>query len=85
MTSTPEPIFTPRLQLGFGLLAFGVGLMFFCGKVVPTPIAAGIAAGIALGFTGLVVVVVEALRDGPERPGEGVPPPEGGSSPPTSG
>lgn len=58
-----EPVFTPRLQLGFGLLAFGLGLMFLSGKVLPTPLAAGIAGGISLGVTGFVVVVVEALRD----------------------
>jgi len=61
----PEPIFTPRLQLGCGLLAFGLGLMFFCGKVLPSPVPAGIAGGITLGVTGFVVVVVEALRDAP--------------------
>ena len=58
-----EPVFTPRLQLGFGLLAFGLGLMFLSGKVLPAPIPAGIAGGITLAFVGFVVVVVEALRD----------------------
>ena len=69
MTSTEDParerVFTPRLQLGFGLLAFGLGLMFFSGKVLPAPLPAGIAGGIALGIAGFVVVVVEALRDPP--------------------
>jgi hypothetical protein len=68
MTPPREPVFTPRLQLGFGLVAFGVGLMFLCGKVVPTPVAGGIAAGIAGAFAGLVVIVVEALRDEPGSP-----------------
>jgi len=62
---TPEPVFTPRLQLGFGLLAFGLGLMFLSGKVLPAPVPAGIAGGISLGVAGFVVVVVEALRDSP--------------------
>ncbi len=62
---TPEPVFTPRLQVGFGLLAFGVGLMFFAGKVLPWPVPAGIAGGIGLAIAGFVVVVVEALRDPP--------------------
>lgn len=58
-----EPVFTPRLQLGFGLLALGLGLMFLSAKVLPTPLPAGIAGGISLGVAGFVVVVVEALRD----------------------
>lgn len=58
-----EPTFTPRLQLGFGLLAFGIGLMFFCGKVLAAPVPAGIAGGIALAIAGFVVVVIEAVRD----------------------
>jgi len=58
-----EPVFTPRLQLGFGLLAFGIGLMFLCGKVLPAPVPAGIAGGITLAIAGFVVVVAEALRD----------------------
>jgi hypothetical protein len=61
----PEPIFTPRLQVGFGLLAFGIGLMFFAGKVLPAPLPAAIAGGITLAIVGFVVVVVEALRDPP--------------------
>jgi hypothetical protein len=61
----PEPVFTPRLQLGFGLLTFGLGLMFFSGKVLPSPLPVGIAGGITLGIAGFVVVVVEALRDSP--------------------
>ena len=63
---TPEPVLTPHLRLGFGMLAFGIGLMFFSGKVLPTPLPAGIAGGIALGIAGLVVVIVEALREPPE-------------------
>jgi hypothetical protein len=68
--SPPEPVFTPRLQLGFGLLAFGIGLMFFCGKVLPAPVPAGIAGGICLAVAGFVVVVVEALRDPVAPPDE---------------
>ena len=63
---TPEPVLTPRLRLGFGMLAFGLGLMFFSGKVLPNPLPAGIAGGIALGIAGLVVVIVDALREPPE-------------------
>jgi hypothetical protein len=66
--SAPEPIFTPRLQVGFGLLAFGIGLMFFAGKVLPAPVPAAIAGGITLAIIGFVVVVVEALRDPPAPP-----------------
>ncbi len=65
MEPAREPIFTPRLQLGFGLLAFGLGLMFLCGKVLPAPVAGGIAGGISLAVAGFVVVVVDALRDSP--------------------
>jgi hypothetical protein len=74
MDAPPEPVFTGRLQLGFGLLAFGLGLMFLSGKVLPAPLAGGIASGIALAVAGFVLVVVEALRDprgGPDdRPPE---------------
>jgi hypothetical protein len=63
---TPEPVLTPRLRLGFGMLAFGIGLMFFSGKVLPNPLPAGIAGGIALAIAGFVVVIVEALREPPE-------------------
>lgn len=63
---TPEPVLTPRLRLGFGMLAFGIGLMFFSGKVLPNPLAAGIAGGITLAIAGFVVVIVEALREPPE-------------------
>ncbi len=62
----PEPVLTPRLRLGFGMLAFGLGLMFFSGKVLPNPLPAGIAGGITLGIVGLVVVIVDALREPPE-------------------
>ena len=62
----PEPVLTPRLRLGFGMLAFGIGLMFFSGKVLPHPIPAGIAGGISLGIVGLILVIVEALREPPE-------------------
>ena len=62
----PEPVLTSRLRLGFGLLAFGLGLMFFSGKVLPSPLPAGIAGGITLGIVGLVVVIVDALREPPE-------------------
>jgi hypothetical protein len=62
---TPEPVFTPRLRFGFGLLAFGIGLMFFSGKVLPQPLPPGIAGGITLGVAGFVLVIVEALREPP--------------------
>jgi hypothetical protein len=68
--ATVEPVLTPRLRLGFGMLAFGIGLMFFSGKVLPAPIPAGIAGGIALAIAGLVVVIVEALREPPEEPAQ---------------
>jgi hypothetical protein len=48
------------------MLAFGIGFMFFSGKVLPNPLPAGIASGIALGIAGFVVVIVEALREPPE-------------------
>jgi hypothetical protein len=63
-----EPVLTRRLRLGFGMLAFGLGLMFFSGKVLPNPLPAGIAGGITLGIAGLVVVIVDALREPPEGP-----------------
>lgn len=66
----PEPVFTPRLQLGFGLLAFGIGLMFLAGKVLPAPVPALIAGGISLAIAGFVVVIVEALREPPGQPEE---------------
>jgi hypothetical protein len=59
----PEPVFTPRLLLGFGLMSFGIGLMFLAGKVLAAPVPAAIAGGIALAIAGFVVVVVEALRE----------------------
>ena len=65
-----EPTFTPRLQLGFGLLAFGIGLMFLCGKVLPAPVPAGIAGGITLAIAGFVIVVIEAVRDPAAPPDE---------------
>jgi hypothetical protein len=65
-----EPVFTPRLQLGFGLLAFGLGGLFLCAKVLPAPLPAGIAASIALAIAGFGVVMVEALRDPPADPGQ---------------
>jgi hypothetical protein len=68
--SPREPVFTPRLQLGFGLLAFGLGLMFLSGKVLPAPVPVGIAGGITLAITGFVLVVVEALRDPTAQPDE---------------
>ena len=58
-----EPVLTPRFRLGLGLMAFGIRLMFISGKVLPSPLPAGIAAGITLAVAGFVVVVVEALRD----------------------
>jgi hypothetical protein len=47
--------------------------MFLAGKVLPTPVPAGISGGITLGIVGFVVVVVEALRDPigePEEPAD---------------
>jgi hypothetical protein len=61
-----EPVLTPRLRLGFGLLAFGTGLMFLAGKVLPHPVPAAIAGGITIGIVGLVTVIVEALREPPD-------------------
>jgi hypothetical protein len=61
-----EPVLTPRLRLGFGMLAFGLGVMFLSGKTLPAPVPAGIAGGITLAIVGLVVVFVEALREPPE-------------------
>jgi hypothetical protein len=61
-----EPVLTPRMRLGFGMLAFGTGLMFFSGKVLPYPVPGGIAGGITLGIVGLVLVIVDALREPPE-------------------
>lgn len=60
---TPEPVLTPRLRLGIGLMALGLGFMFISGKVLPSPVPAGIAGGIALAVGGFVLLVVEALRD----------------------
>jgi hypothetical protein len=65
MDAAREPILTPRLRIGLGLLALGLGIMFFCGKVVPSPIASAIAGGIALATAGFVLVIVESLREPP--------------------
>jgi hypothetical protein len=62
----PEPVLTRRLRVGFGLLAFGVGLMFLAGKVLPRPVPGAIAGGITLGVIGLVMVIVEGLREPPD-------------------
>ncbi len=75
-----EPVFTPRLQLGFGLLAFGLGLMFLAGKVLPVPIPAGIGGGITLAIVGFVVVVLEALRDPTGEPEESPAPRDDGAA-----
>lgn len=77
MAAAEEPIFTRRLKLGFGLLAFGLGLMFLCGKVLPAPWPGGIATGIALAVAGFVVIIVESLREQPESSdaGDETPPP----------
>jgi hypothetical protein len=77
-----EPVFTPRLQVGFGLLAFGVGLMFLAGKVLPTPVPALIAGGISLAIAGFVVVIVEALREPPGQPEESPAPADDASARP---
>jgi hypothetical protein len=65
MDRQPERIFTPRLRVGVGLLAFGLGLMFLAAKVLPAPVPAGIAGGITLAVAGFVTLIVEALRDPP--------------------
>ena len=67
MDATPEPVLTPRLLTGLGLIALGLGLMFFFGKVLPAPVAAGIAGGIAIAVIGFVLTVGESLREPPER------------------
>jgi hypothetical protein len=67
MDTTREPVLTPRLLTGLGLIALGLGLMFFFGKVLPAPVAAGIAGGIAIAVIGFVLSVVESLREPPER------------------
>jgi hypothetical protein len=66
MDTTREPVLTPRLRTGLGLIALGLGLMFLCGKVLPAPVAAGIAGGIAIAVIGFVLTVVESLREPPE-------------------
>jgi hypothetical protein len=63
----PDPIFTPRLALGVALVAVGLGLLFLSAKVVTVPRPTGIAAGIVCAVAGLVVVMVEALRDPPDQ------------------
>lgn len=63
MRAQDEPVFTRLMRAGFGLLAFGLGLMFFSGKVLPSPFPAGIASGILLGLVGLSLVVYEGIRD----------------------
>jgi hypothetical protein len=72
MIATREPVLTPLLRVGLGLLAFGLGLMFLCGKVLPAPMAAGIAGGIALATAGFVLAIVESLREPPRDPAEGL-------------
>jgi hypothetical protein len=69
MDTTREPVLTPRLRLGLGALALGLGSMFLFGKVLPSPLAAGIAASIAVAAAGFVLVIVEALRSPPEPTG----------------
>jgi hypothetical protein len=82
-----EPVLTPRLRVGFGLLAFGTGLMFLAGKVLPHPVPAAIAGGITIAIVGLVTVILEALREPPDGEGtrdqatSGAAPP----APPTTG
>jgi len=44
-------------------MALGLGFMFISGKVLPWPVPAGIAGGIALAVGGFVLLVLEALRD----------------------
>jgi hypothetical protein len=63
----PDRIFTPRLRLGVGLGLAGLALLFLSAKVVTPPRPAGIATGIVLAVAGLVVVIVEALRDPPDQ------------------
>jgi hypothetical protein len=68
MDAAREPVLTPRLRIGLGLLTFGLGLMFLCGKVLPAPVASGIAGGIALATAGFVLALVESLREPPPDP-----------------
>lgn len=63
MPTGDEPIFTRLMRAGFGLLAFGLGLMFLSGKVLPSPVPAGIATGILLGLVGLVLLIYEGVRE----------------------
>jgi hypothetical protein len=65
-----EPVVTPRLCRGFGLLACGLGVMFLFGKALAGPVSAGIAVGIVLAVSGFVLLIVEALRDAPDGPRE---------------
>ena len=67
MDTTREPVLTPRLLTGLGLIALGLGLMFLFGKVLPAPVPAGIAGGIAIAVIGFMLTVVESLREPPER------------------
>ena len=67
MDATREPVLTPRLLIGLGLIALGLGLMFFFGKVLPAPVGSGIAGGIAIAATGLVLTIAESLREPPDR------------------
>ena len=66
MSEPAEPILTPRLRLGLALLAFGLGLMFLGGKVLSRPMPALIAGGIGLALVGLVLVMVDGLREPPD-------------------
>jgi hypothetical protein len=63
----PDRLFTPRLRLGVGLVAAGLGLLVVSAKLVSVPRPAGIAGGIGLALAGLVVVMIEALSDPPDQ------------------
>jgi hypothetical protein len=63
----PDQIFSPRLALGVGLIAIGLGLLFLSAKALAAPWRPGIVAGIIGAVAGLVVVMVEALRDPPDQ------------------
>ncbi len=63
MNEREERVFTRGLKAGFGALSFGLGVMFFSGKVLVPAVAGGIALGIAIALGGLILIVWEGIRD----------------------